>query len=121
MKTVLLAWNSIREAKGSLADALLLQQADNRIVFGIDTGDDEHIAGAEISVHLARHGVKAETRHKVRSEISPGEDLLSSIADFGGDLLVVGTCNHHRMRELLPGGVTRDILRSMTVPVLMSQ
>ena len=32
----------------------------------------------------------------------------------------MGGYGHHRMREVLLGGVTRDILRQMTVPVMMS-
>ena len=46
--------------------------------------------------------------------------MLSEISDLGVDLLVMGGYGHHRMRELFLGGVTRDILRQMTVPVLMS-
>jgi nucleotide-binding universal stress UspA family protein len=35
-------------------------------------------------------------------------------------LLVVGGYGHSRLRELILGGVTRDLLRQMTLPVLMS-
>ena len=120
--TVMVAWNGTREAKRALADALpLLKQADNVIVLGIDTGDGKHIPGAEVSAHLARHGVRAEARHATTSsDIHAGDALLSEISDHGAGLLVMGGYGHHRMRELLLGGVTRDILRQMTVPVLMS-
>jgi len=33
---------------------------------------------------------------------------------------VMGAYGHSRMRELLLGGATRSLLRSMTIPVLMS-
>jgi nucleotide-binding universal stress UspA family protein len=46
--------------------------------------------------------------------------LLSRAADLGADLLVIGAYGHSRLRELLLGGVTRSILQSMTLPVLMS-
>jgi nucleotide-binding universal stress UspA family protein len=45
---------------------------------------------------------------------------LSRLADLGADLLVMGAYGHSRVRELLLGGATRAVLRSMTVPVLMS-
>ncbi len=32
----------------------------------------------------------------------------------------MGAYGHSRMRELMMGGATRDILRHMTIPVLMS-
>jgi nucleotide-binding universal stress UspA family protein len=46
--------------------------------------------------------------------------LLSRAADLAADLLVMGAYGHYRVRELLLGGATRSILRSMTLPVLMS-
>ena len=121
-ETIMLAWNGTREAKRALSDALpMLRQASKVIVLGIDTGDGRHIPGAEVSAHLARHGVTAEARHTLTSsEIAAGDALLSEISDHGASLLVMGGYGHHRMRELLLGGVTRDILRQMTVPVLMS-
>ena len=36
------------------------------------------------------------------------------------DLLVMGAYSHSRFREIILGGVTRDILRDMNVPVLMA-
>ena len=36
------------------------------------------------------------------------------------DLLVIGAYGHSRVRELVLGGVTRHLLRHMTIPVLMS-
>ncbi|MFP3277684.1 MAG: universal stress protein, partial [Paraburkholderia sp.] len=49
-----------------------------------------------------------------------GETLLSEAADLGADLLVMGAYGHPRWRELVMGGATRTVLKSMTVPVLMS-
>ena len=120
--TIMLAWNGTRESKRALSDALpLMQQADKVIVLGIDTGDGKHIPGADVSKFLARHGVNAEARHTVSSsDLGASDALLSEISDHGANLLVMGGYGHHRMREVLLGGVTRDILRQMTVPVLMS-
>jgi nucleotide-binding universal stress UspA family protein len=42
------------------------------------------------------------------------------VADAGADLIVLGGYGHSRLREFILGGVTRGILGSMTVPVLMS-
>ncbi len=121
-ETVMLAWNGTCEAKRALSDALpLLRQAGKTIVFGVDTGDGTHAPGADISVHLARHGVAAETRHRTASsDLDASDILLSEISDQGAGLLVMGGYGHHRMREVLLGGLTRSILRHMTVPVLMS-
>ena len=120
--TVLLAWDGSRAATRALADALpLLQQAHKVIVYGVDVDDGRHIPGADVSTHLAHHGVRAEARHTRTSlGIHICDALLSEIGDCGIGLLVMGGYGHHRVRERLFGGVTRDILREMTVPVLMA-
>jgi nucleotide-binding universal stress UspA family protein len=78
------------------------------------------LPGADISLYLARHGVKAEIGRTVSADLPVGEVLLSRVADLGADLLVMGAYGHSRPRELLLGGATRSLLRSMTLPVLMS-
>jgi nucleotide-binding universal stress UspA family protein len=46
--------------------------------------------------------------------------LLSQAADLGADMIVAGAYGHTRVMEMVLGGVTRTLLRAMTVPVLMS-
>ena len=76
--------------------------------------------GADIAVHLARHGVNARVESTASGGIGVGNALLSRASDIGADLLVMGAYGHTRVRELLLGGATRTILKSMTLPVLMS-
>jgi nucleotide-binding universal stress UspA family protein len=122
---VLVAWDGSREAARAVNDALpILERATSVTVLSVNppqTGDDtRRLAGADIALHLARHGVKAEVASRVISEISVGDALLNEIADKGIDLLVMGAYGHSRLRELVLGGATRQILGSMTVPVLIS-
>jgi len=124
-RRVLIGWNATREATRAVNDAMpLLAAADVVTVLTIDAreGPDAHgeLPGADISPHLARHGVKAAIERTVSAGVPAGEVLLSRAADLGADLLVIGAYGHSRMRELLLGGATRSILQSMTVPVLMS-
>ncbi len=46
--------------------------------------------------------------------------LLSRASDFEADLIVMGCYGHSRARELVLGGASRTILKSMTMPVLMA-
>ena len=57
---------------------------------------------------------------EVASDASIGDALLSQASAIGADLLVMGAYGHARWQELVMGGATRTILKSMTVPVLMS-
>ncbi len=124
-QNILVAWNASREAARAVADAMpILARADAVTVMSVDArpsaaghGD---LPGADIAVHLARHGVKAQIERTVSADVPIGEVLLSRAADLGADLLVMGAYGHSRVRELLLGGATRSILESMTIPVLMS-
>ena len=51
---------------------------------------------------------------------SPAEVVLSHIANIGGDLVVMGAYRSLPLAGVtVLGGMTRDMLRSMTVPVLI--
>lgn len=119
---VLVAWSRTRESTRAVHDALpLLTRAKAVTVMEVNPGkDDAHIAGADIALHLARHGVKAEVASTTASDIEVGDAILSRAADLGADLLVMGAYGHSRLREFAFGGVTLHILKHMTVPVLMS-
>lgn len=122
---VLIAWNASREAARAVNDALpLIGHAKKVTVLAINPqsgiGGHGDVPAADISLHLARHGLKAEAAHTVAKDISDGEALLSYAADIGADLIVAGAYGHSRARELVFGGVTRTLVAEMTVPVLFS-
>lgn len=120
-KRTMVAWNGTREATRAAHDALpMLAQADEVVVFSVNPEDRDHIAGADICTHLARHGVNATPKHIVAPDMRVGDILLSAVADNGIDLLVMGGYGHSRLRELAFGGATREIFNAMTCPVMMS-
>jgi len=122
---VLVAWNASREATRAVNDALpLLRGAKVVTILAVNPkhGIEGHgdVPAADIALHLARHGVKAEAAHTIASDISEGDALLSYAADLGVDLIVCGGYGHSRAREMVFGGVTRTLLQEMTVPMLLS-
>lgn len=121
-KRIMVAWNGSRESVRVVNDALpLLQKADNVDVVVVNPSSHEgDIPTADICLHLARHGVKAQGGTAVAKDIDVGDVLLSRAADEGIDLIVMGAYGHSRLRETILGGVTRHLLEHMTVPVLMS-
>lgn len=121
----LVAWNGKREATRAVFDALpLLVHADSVKVLWIDPGEVAEglgrTPGADLAAALARHGVRCEIGTSVTAGMDVGNDILSRLADFSADLLVMGCYGHSRFREFIWGGATRSIFRHMTVPVLMS-
>jgi len=124
-QTVLVAWDASREATRAVNDAMpLLATASSVTVITVDPehGPEGHgeVPGADIALHLARHGVSVRVERTVSAGIGIGDALLSRASDLGADLLVMGAYGHSRVHELLLGGATRTILASMTLPVLMA-
>ncbi|WP_119157669.1 universal stress protein [Caldimonas tepidiphila] len=123
-RTVLVAWDRSREAARAVSDALPLlgRAAAVHVVMFLPAGDTDLPGtppGADLAQWLARHGVRADVA-RVPTPIDTGNALLSHAADLGADLIVMGGYGHSRLRETVLGGVTRTVLRHMTVPVLMS-
>ncbi len=134
---ILVAWSGTRESARALRDALpLLRRARHveLVHFAHASASDSAAGLADVQAHLARHDVQATCVARGRREptlaerIMPGwipdapvaEALLSHAADIEADLIVMGGYGHPRAWELTLGGVTRTLLQSMTVPVLMS-
>ena len=124
-RRVLVAWDWTREANRALHDALpLIGEAEAVTVMhvGVSEADVYHDRRQLewIVRHLHRHGVKAKLEESPRAGIPIADLLLSRAADLGADMIVAGGYHHAHLRESLLGGVSRDLLDHMTVPVLMS-
>jgi nucleotide-binding universal stress UspA family protein len=124
-RRALVGWNATREAARAAFDAVpLLRQCEAVQVTWVDPQKSldpkGSLPGAELAAALARHDIKVTAEGLPTGDITEGEALLSRVSDFAADLLVLGAYGHSRLREYVFGGVTRFILKSMTVPVLMS-
>jgi nucleotide-binding universal stress UspA family protein len=122
---ILVGWNASREAARAMHDALPLLKAASSVevvVFATpeDVGlDHGQLPGADIGLWLARHGVAVEAKY-IPAKVGAGEALLSHAADMSADLIVAGGYGHSRWREAVLGGVTRTLLGSSPIPVLLS-
>ena len=123
---VMLAWDQSREAARAAADATPFFKAAKKttiVTLGAQGGEppESRLPGADIAAVIARHGanVAIDELPPVRAA-TVGDALLSRASDLGADLLVMGCYGHARWRELVLGGASRTVLKSMTIPVLMS-
>ncbi len=120
---VMVCWDGGRVAARAIGDAMPFLQRAGRVEVVIVTnerGKQDQIEGADVGAHLARHGLNVEVKRIPLGDIDVADVLLSHAADEDVDFIVMGGYGHARLREFVLGGVTRSILRSMTVPVLMS-
>ena len=118
-KYVALAWNGSPQAVRALAASLpLLVAADSVLV--ITVGDDNTSDIPAVLDHLAWHGITAKHRQiTAASSESTGILLLNAAQEAGADMLVMGGYGHQPWREALFGGVTRDIIGTSLMPLLL--
>jgi nucleotide-binding universal stress UspA family protein len=123
-RRVLVAWNGSREATAAVGGALPLMRDAERVSVAM-LGPPRHDASsgiddqADLLAWLGRHGVQAGVLARAAAP-DAGAQLLALGDELRADLIVMGCYGHTRFRELVLGGATRTVLRSMTVPVLMA-
>lgn len=122
-QTAVIAWKDTPQAARAVASALpLLRRADRVHVLRWGAAADTSVSGEVLDLrgYLRRHGVEATWHDRGEEPAELPELMLSQAFDLAADLLVMGCYGHSRMRELVLGGMSRTILRSMTLPVFMA-
>lgn len=123
---VMVAWNAGREAARAMHDALPLLQNAGKVSVVVVRGKGDSDADSpgykdeDVQHYLAAHGVTCDLRSAVATEIGIVDMLLNRASDEGAGMLVMGAHGHYGFPHILRGGVTREMLRHMTVPVLLS-
>lgn len=123
---VMLAWDGSREAVAALTGALpLLVQAASVDVVVINEqrfwrDNDAGAADKNIVPYLYRHGVNAQLTKLAAGAGDTTDVLRSHVSDSGADLLCMGAYGHSRLREIVLGGTTFDMMRYMSVPTLIA-
>jgi nucleotide-binding universal stress UspA family protein len=119
---VLMAWNGSREAARAVHDAIPLMASESAVtILSIDPGGEEEKALADALVqHLARHGLDVRLELRESRDRAAADVVMARAAELGVDFLVMGAYGHSKLRETVLGGVTRAVLRRMTVPTLMA-
>jgi nucleotide-binding universal stress UspA family protein len=119
---VLVAWKNGREAARALHDALpILRQAELVTVLTVSGGEESHPEQREtVQEHLQNHGVRAVLELCPETSATPADTLLNHACEGGYDLLVMGAWQPGNRQGSQLGAVAHQILREMTIPVLMS-
>ncbi|WP_282605537.1 universal stress protein [Pelagibius sp. Alg239-R121] len=122
---ILVAWTPGRESARAVADALpLLKKAKDVTVLTVNPvvgrGAHGERPGADIGRHLARHGVKVIVDRVTTDQVRVADAILAYAADNAIDMIVMGAYGRSRLREVVLGGVTHELLQHMPVPLLMS-
>ena len=120
---VMACWDGSKTAARAIADAMPFLKRAKMVELVIVTGEEgksDELPGVDYGQHLARHNLNVDVKRIARGSVDVQDVILSYAADSGTDLIVMGGYGHSRLRQFILGGVTRSILSSMTVPVLLA-
>ena len=125
-RRIVVAWNSSRAAARAVNDALpLIERAERTTVITVNSADFIGRHGAlpaeRMLEYLERHCGSTElVQFDGVPKWSIGDVIQARARELGADLMVAGAFGHPRLWEKLLGGVTRDLLDRMSLPILMS-
>jgi len=121
-KRIAVIWNGSVKSSYAISKALpLLKKADEvSLICAIDDFSEE-ISPEMALRYLAMHGIKAKSCNiKSGSGRSTAEALMNEANKFNADFIVMGAYTRGRLRRLLFGAVTGEVLDKCTLPVLMA-
>lgn len=118
-----IAWDSSRPAARAIADAMpVLRQA--KMVRSVTVTNEKKIdtnrSAADLSRHLALHGIELLHDEVDIAGRSIGEALAQYAETHSLDMLVMGAYGHWRLRDFLLGGATKSIVSNPILPIFLS-
>lgn len=124
MSHVVIAWTDSREARRAVMDAIPFLRAAVQVtvleVCGSDDVRNARARTADVVAFLALRGVAAEAAVLPAVGLSVAQRIVTFARDEGAGLIVMGAYGHARLREWAFGGVTREMLETSPVCLLLS-
>ncbi len=118
---IVIAWNGSTETARTIALGLpLLAKATTVTILTVEGGTVPGPPAEAVRDYLARHGIAAGIRHIASEGRTLGEAILAEAGTLGADLLFKGAYTHTRLRQMIFGGATEDIISKSPLPVLMA-
>jgi nucleotide-binding universal stress UspA family protein len=119
--SVAIAWNRSTETARLIGQSLpAIKAASTVTVIEIEGWSVPGPDGAALADYLKMHGVDAKVVTGKRSMRGPGLDVLEVAEAEGVDLLVKGAYTQSRLRQMIFGGATSDIIADATMPVIFA-
>ena len=118
---VAIAWNGGLEAARAVTAAMpILKAAGSVTVLTVGDPCPPEATPQALAGYLASHGVTAQIRRLEEGSDPMSAILLGGAKEAGANLMVMGAYTHSRLRELVFGGVTYEVLSAADMPVLMA-
>ncbi len=120
VRRAMVAWKDTREARRAVMDALPILRLAGRVDVVAVTRADEATGAVDVAAYLSTHGIHSTASEHLSEGTSDAETLLDLASEHASDLIVLGAYGHGRVREMVLGGVTGDVLRYAPVCSFLS-
>jgi nucleotide-binding universal stress UspA family protein len=121
--TIAIAWKNRPESARAITAAMpLLAKAEKILVLSVEDGNgaEETVDSTEGVVEQLRwHGFNAKAHQLIKCDHSVAATIERFARRNKADLIVSGAYGHSRLRELVLGGVTRDLLQECSLPLFL--
>ncbi|HPF47780.1 MAG: universal stress protein [Alphaproteobacteria bacterium] len=120
LKNILIAWDGGSQCAKATHNALsILKEAEKVTVLTVSEEEKDYLPEADICIKLARHGVNAEALTISESD-SISDTILETAQKINADMIIAGAWGHRRLREIIFGGATKDLLSNQQFSVYLS-
>ena len=124
-KNAMIAWDGTPTATRAVHDALpLLKTVATVYILVVQEGKKKTAPGElladDLASHLQHHDVNAVVKRVSSGTFDTQTVILNQIADNDIDILIMGGYGTPNLKQQIFGGVTRSLLSTMLIPVIMS-
>ena len=120
-RRVMIAWDGSKEVSRAVKSAICILKTSSfvELVSIVKDSKTDDLNHEQIFQFLNRHGVEARSEFLEQSNLSVADRIIERIPKCGADLLIMGAYGHSRLKEMVLGGTTLDMLKRPPVPILL--
>lgn len=118
--SAVIGWNGSAESAHAIRMAVPLLKKASSVHIASVGGEDEEYPQADANCYLSRHNIVSDLHELPGTGRSAAMTLHDFAVSKQASVLVMGAYGRSRLRETLLGGVTRTLLGSSKIPLLLS-
>lgn len=118
---IVIAWNGSTETARTVAFGMpFLRRARKVSVVHVEGVGVPGPSAAELALNLRRQGIDCDWKEVPLGNRGKGQSMLEEAAELGADLMIKGAYTQSRLRQMIFGGATSQILAEAELPVFMA-
>jgi nucleotide-binding universal stress UspA family protein len=118
-RPVLLAWDGGHESAAAMRAAVPLLALASAVHILTVREKEDTFPAQDAACYLSRHDIHAEV-HAIERNGTIAATIAETARELDAGLIVMGLFGKSRLRELLLGGVSRELLDKSLVPLLLA-